>query len=91
VLVEDDCPPRLAAGRRLPDKSRTVVTPEFRFTRNSRGEELLFDTVADPDELTNLSPADTTRRAAALEAMMEAMLTADDLARGAPLTDGQRA
>ena len=91
VLVEDDCPPRLAEFRRLPEKSRTVVTPDFRFTRNSRAEELLFDTVADPDELTNLSPVDPARRADALEAMMEAMLAADDLARGAPLTDGQRA
>ena len=91
VLVEDDCPPRLAAVRRLPEKSRTVVTPEVRFTRNSRGEELLFDTAADPDELDNLADGDIVRRAAALEAMMEAMLAADDLARGAPLTDGQRA
>jgi arylsulfatase A-like enzyme len=90
VLVEDDCPPRLAAGRRLPEKSRTVVTPGLRFTRNSRGEELLFDTVADPDELDNLAAADDTRRAVALEAMMEAMLVADDLARGAPLAAGQR-
>lgn len=89
VLVEDDCPPRLAAYRRLPEKSRTVVTPHFRFTRNSRGEELLFDTVADPDELDNLASDDSTRRAAAMETMMEAMIAADDLARGAPLPAGQ--
>lgn len=85
VLVEDDCPPGLAAGRKLPVKSRTVVTKDLRFTRNSNGEELLFDMVEDPNELENLAPSDSTRRTMALEAMMEAMLQADDVARGAPL------
>lgn len=88
VLIEDDCPPALAAGRLTPEKSRTVVTPTLRFTRNSRGEELLFDTDRDPDELENLASIDSTRRATAIEAMMEALLAADDLARGAPITTG---
>ncbi|MDH3684061.1 MAG: sulfatase-like hydrolase/transferase, partial [Acidimicrobiia bacterium] len=88
VLVEDDCPPALAAGRLTPEKSRTVVTPTLRFTRNSRGEELLFDIDHDPDELQNLASVDSTRRSEAIEAMMEALLAADDLARGAPITTG---
>lgn len=86
VLIEDDCPPMLAAVRGTPEKMRTVVTPRLRFTRNSKGEELLFDLEADPDELDNLAGRDTARRAVAVEAMMEALLAADDLARGAPLT-----
>ena len=87
ALIEDDCPPALAAGR-IPEKSRTVVTQALRFTRNSRGEELLFDTEADPDELVNLANVDPVRRTEALEAMMVALLAADDLAKGAPLTTG---
>jgi arylsulfatase A-like enzyme len=85
VLVEDDCPPALAAGR-TPDKIRTLVTPELRFTRTSHAEELLFDLEADPDEMTNLAQRDHGLRARAVEAMMEALLAADDLARGAPVT-----
>ena len=84
VLVEDDCPPGLAAGR-IPEKSRTVVTPALRYTRNSRGEELLFDEVEDRDEMTNLAKSEPARRAEGVEAMMDALMEADDLARGAPI------
>ncbi|MEL7158326.1 MAG: sulfatase-like hydrolase/transferase [Actinomycetota bacterium] len=84
VLVEDDCPPALAAGR-IPEKLRTVVTPSYRYTRASTGAELLFDTGADPDELDNLAVTDTALRGEAVEAMMTALLEADDLARGAPV------
>lgn len=87
VLIEDDCPPAMAAGR-IPDKIRTVVTPSFRFTRTSHGGELLFDNDADHGETTNLASSDGARRAEAVEAMMEALLAADDLARGAPVGGG---
>lgn len=84
VLIEDDCPPGMAAGR-IPTRTRTVVTPGFRYTRNDHGGELLFDTTVDPDEVDNLAPRYPDRRAAGVEAMMEALLAADDLARGAPV------
>lgn len=89
VLVEDDCPPALAAGRLAPEKIRTLVTPELRYTRTSQGGELLFDTVTDHDETTNLANRDPARRAEAVEAMMEALLAADDVARGAPTSVGR--
>ncbi len=84
VLIEDDCPPGLAAGR-IPTRTRTVVTPRFRYTRTDGGEELLFDNVADPDEVDNRAAADAALRGEAVEAMMDALLAADDLARGAPV------
>ncbi len=87
LLIEDDCPRMLGAGH-VPEKMRTVVTSGLRYTRNSKGEELLFDTESDPDERRNLVSDDPTRRAEGIEAMMEALLAADDLARGAPLTTG---
>ena len=39
----------------MPAKTRTVVTDRARYTRNSKGEEQLFDLEADPDELADLS------------------------------------
>jgi len=84
VLIEDDCPAAVAAGR-FTEKIRTLVTPELRYTRTDRHEELLFDTVADHDETTNLVTRDPARRAVAVEAMMDALVEADDQARGAPV------
>ncbi len=92
VLIEDDCPPALSAGR-LPTRLRTLVTDRYRYTRSDHGGELLFDTVADPDELDNrasvgaVGPGGTADplRAEAVEAMMSALLEASDLARGAPV------
>ncbi len=88
VLVEDDCAPTLAAAIRVPHKTRTLVTPEFRFTRTSTNEELLFDMAADPDETLNLAQRDPALRSDAVEGMMTALIAADDLARGAPASSG---
>ncbi|MCP3989134.1 MAG: sulfatase-like hydrolase/transferase [Actinomycetia bacterium] len=88
VLVEDDCPPAMAAGRLTPHKIRTLISPELRFTRTSSGEELLFDIAVDADETTNLANQESALRAGAVELMMEALLAADDLARGAPIASG---
>jgi len=86
VLIEDDCTAALAALIGVPHKTRTLVTPEFRFTRTSSEEELLFDTAIDPDESNNLARQDPSLRAEAVEAMMVALLAADDMARGAPVS-----
>jgi len=86
LLIEDDCAPAWAEFIGTPHKIRTVVTPETRFTRTSTEEELLFDTVTDPDETTNLAVRDPVRRAQAVDVMMQALLDADDFARGAPTT-----
>ena len=91
VLVEDDIA-ALAARGRVPSKTRTVVTGEGRYTRNNLGEELLFNTVDDHDEMNNLAARDQGFRATMADHMMDALIWADDQARGAPsIHDGRHA
>ena len=82
VLVEDDFPLHPVVGA-FPLRTRTVITDTCRYTRDTEGFEVLYDLDADPDELTNLavhgrSPA---ARAAAVDALVDEMLRADDLTR----------
>ena len=86
VLIEDDFPGATVRESLLPAKTRTLVTAEGRLTRHSTGEEQLFDTVADPDEMAPLGRSDPARRAEMYERLAEAMMEADDLARGMPMT-----
>ena len=58
VLIEDDLPSAELTGSFVPAKTRTVVTDRARYTRNSKGEEQLFDLEADHDELADLSGLD---------------------------------
>ncbi|MYA27056.1 MAG: sulfatase-like hydrolase/transferase [Acidimicrobiales bacterium] len=85
VLIEDDFPGALVTNARLPAKTRSLVTDDMRLTRHSSGEEQLFDTVADPDEVAPLGRSDPARRAEMYERLVEAMMEADDLARGMPM------
>ncbi|MYA83477.1 MAG: sulfatase-like hydrolase/transferase [Acidimicrobiales bacterium] len=85
VLIEDDFPGALVTKARLPAKTRSLVTDDMRLTRHSSGEEQLFDTVADPDEVAPLGRSDPARRAEMYERLVEAMMEADDLARGMPM------
>ena len=85
VLIEDDFPGALVTKARLPAKTRSLVTADMRLTRHSSGEEQLFDTEADPDEVAPLGRSDPARRAEMYERLVEAMMEADDLARGMPM------
>lgn len=84
VLIEDDVSNITAKLTPLPGKTRTVITNEFRYTRNSKGEEQLFDLQADPDEMTDLKHINTAARADMMEHLADALIAADDAARGAP-------
>lgn len=87
VLVEDDFP-AAAVRAGLPLKTRTVVTDDHRYTRDSNGHEMLFDLAGDPDELTNLAVGDRdpSAKTEMLGALADAMLIADDLTRTEPVS-----
>jgi arylsulfatase A-like enzyme len=85
VLVEDDLPSAELSGSFVPPKTRTVITDRARYSRNSKGEEQLFDLRADPDELADLSDLDDGLGRTMRDLMMDALIEADDLAREAPV------
>jgi arylsulfatase A-like enzyme len=87
VLVEDDFP-SAEVGSPFPIKTRTAVTSTHRYTRDSDGFEMLYDLDRDPDELTNLATEDRApaARTAALDAMFDLMLCADDITRMEPVS-----
>ena len=87
VLVEDDFPTS-ETGAPFPIKTRSTVTSTHRYTRDSDGFEMLYDLEHDPDELTNLATdgRDPAARVAALDAMFDLMLRADDLTRTEPVS-----
>ena len=62
-------------------------TCTHRYTRNAKREEQLFDLRADPDELNDLKSTDRGARALMIEQLMDALVAADDAARGAPVRD----
>jgi arylsulfatase A-like enzyme len=87
VLIEDDFP-AAAVRRGMPLKTRSVVTATHRYTRDSNGDEMLYDLTNDPDELTNLAVdrRDPTARTEALTALADAMIVADDITRLEPVS-----
>ena len=87
VLIEDDWP-MAEVGSPFPIRTRTTVTSTHRYTRDSDGFEMLYDLEHDPDELTNLATdgRDPAARVAALDAMFDLMLRADDLTRTEPVS-----
>ena len=91
VLIEDDIA-ALGARGRVPSKTRTVVTTSGKYTRNDLGEEMLFNTVDDRDEMNNLASMDATFKSGMVEVLADALMWADDQARGAPnVHDGRHA
>jgi arylsulfatase A-like enzyme len=54
ALVEEDFPLARPGGP-MPQRTRSIVTAEHRYTRYSTGDVELFDLVRDPDELVNLA------------------------------------
>jgi arylsulfatase A-like enzyme len=83
VLIEDDVPVIVSKLTPIPARIRTVLAGDCKFTRNSKGEEQLFNLASDPDEMQNLRD-DPLLRSMMLTAMNDAMMIADDSSRGAP-------
>lgn len=86
VLIEDDVPMITARVTPIPARTRTLLMDNYRYTRNSKGEEQLFDLNRDPDERNDIKASDP-QRTRMLEALNEAMMIADDSSRGAPSTE----
>ena len=85
VLIEDDVPVILSQLTPIPARTRTLLCDGYRYTRNAKGEEQLFDLDADPDEMHDVRDR-RDARARMLEALADAMMVADDSSRGAPAT-----
>lgn len=88
VLVEDDIATVTAKLTPIPAKTRTVITEQYRYTRNVKGEEQLFDLLADADEMQDLTAQPHPARGAMIEVLTDALIAADDAARGAPTEAG---
>jgi arylsulfatase A-like enzyme len=86
VLIEDDYPSALAAGRNMGIKTRTLVTPTHKYTRHDSGEEQLYDLEADSDELVHLGGSQPQLRAEMIEQLADALMVVSDEGRGTPLT-----
>ncbi len=88
ALIEDDLPASEYMPRNpVPTKTRTILTADgLKYTRNSDGGEMLYDLAADPEEREDLQRADKARKAEMVERMMDALIEADDVAKGGPAT-----
>ena len=84
VLIEEDFPDFLASVTSTPSKTRTLVTRDTRYTRNSDGHEMMFDTIADRDERHEIASSDQPRRNEILERLTDALIASADAARGTP-------
>jgi arylsulfatase A-like enzyme len=86
VLIEDDVSVTTSKLTPIPARTRTLVTEQYRYTRNSKGEEQLFDLVSDPDEMNNIKDQ-RELKLDMLEKLNHQMMMADDSSRGAPATE----
>lgn len=82
VLIEDDVPVITSKLTIIPARTRTLITETHRYSRNSKGEEQLFDLMEDPDEMRPLD--DATLKAEMMIRLVDTMMMADDSSRGAP-------
>ena len=83
VLIEDDVPTITSKLTPIPARTRTLLMDGYRFTRNSKGEEQLFNLAEDPDEMQDVKRTDAARERM-LAALIDSMMEADDSSRGAP-------
>ena len=84
ILIEDDIATVTAKLTPIPAKTRTLITSDYRYTRNSKAEEQLFNLIDDPEEMTDLKSIAPQAKSIAIEHMMDMLIDADDAARGAP-------
>ena len=86
VLIEDDVPVITSRLTPIPARIRTVLAGEYKYTRNSKGEEQLFNLSQDPDEMQNVR-GDQAALSTMKTIMIDKMMMADDSSRGAPSTE----
>jgi arylsulfatase A-like enzyme len=86
VLIEDDVPMITAKLTPIPARIRTLITSEFQYTRNSKGEEQLFDLKNDPQQMDNVAASNLNKNRM-VTALADAMMLADDSSQGAPSTE----
>ena len=86
MLIEDDITTIIARLTPIPAKTRTLVIKTHRYTCNSKLKEQLFNLGKDPDELIDLSRKDQLAKSPIIEQLMDALIVADNAARGAPTT-----
>ena len=86
MLIEDDITTVIVRLTPIPAKTRTLVIKTHRYTRNSKLEEQLLNLGEDPVELIDLSRKDQLPKSLIIEQLMDALIVADDAARGAPTT-----
>ena len=85
VLIEDDIADIVERLTPIPCRTRTLITDSLRYTRNSKGEEQLFDLQEDADEMHDLKTQESARRGM-VDRLASALLRTSDAARGAPAT-----
>ncbi len=87
VYVEEDFP-RFDPRAPNPEHTRTIVTADARYTRDSAGNETLYDLDGDPDELVNLAvdSRDPARRVAMVDALTDLMIGTSFTARLEPVS-----
>ncbi|WP_420446153.1 sulfatase [Candidatus Poriferisodalis sp.] len=86
VLIEDDIPNAARSWGDMPNRTRTLIAADLKYTRHSTGEEQLYNLARDPDELVRLSTGHSAQRAEMVELLADALIAADDNARGAPVS-----
>jgi arylsulfatase A-like enzyme len=91
ILVEDDIATITAKLTPIPSKTRTIITTNHRYSRNSKAEEQLFNLIDDPEEMTDLKSKKPETKSLMVEQMMDMLIDADDAARGAPTTSTRTA
>ena len=84
ILIEDDIAAITSTLTPIPAKTRTIVSSNERYTRNSKGEEQLFNLEDDPHEMQDLKKRDAHLRSLMIEKLMDALIETDDSAKGAP-------
>jgi arylsulfatase A-like enzyme len=87
VLIEDDIADITAKLTSFPGKTRSIITDEYRMSRNSKKEEQLYNLVDDPNEMNSLVKTNPSARGMMMEKLTDALIDADDAARGAPTTE----
>lgn len=83
ALVEDDMTANSVSGSVIPHRIRTLIADTLKYTRNSSGEEQLFDLEADPEEMVNLANTRPELRVSMVDRMADALIQTSDDARGA--------
>lgn len=84
VMVEEDLPIALVVPVG-PVQTRSVFTDRYRYTRDTDGNEMLFDLIDDPSEMTNIAATNGSVRNEMLGLYADEMLAATDTTRTEPV------